>query len=161
MSHYTVVYNTGEYNTDETVVDATRFVRSGEYYFDCQLMLLVSRHPKQFPVENARRAGKIGITQGSYPEYEPFLMKELTRPEFFNDLIYQYTIISEDESPAVLYDSYYKIIQHDMKHLFIDVDADVRGGFTASIDVIEPGSGLARSYEEIREQAKNSCSHPQ
>jgi hypothetical protein len=85
----------GESMYPDEIVDGTKFVLSGEYYFDCKKSGLVRREPLPFPIEKLHRVGKVNILHGSYPQYEPFLEAELARADFYRELTYHYTALTQ------------------------------------------------------------------
>ena len=174
LTFYEFSFETSKIAIEEIVIDATKFIETGEYYFDCNLQHLVARQPKPFPVEKVYEGCGISATYvGTMKKYNDFIKQEITRPEFFDDLTYQYSVIIKQESPEIFWDNYYKFISLDGMMFIISVTDygpslkfyDHSGKEIAvAMYLFKPenvNDPDFKTYEELLEQAKNSCPYVQ
>ena len=138
--------------------DATKFVTSGEYYFDCELNQLVRRIPVKFPIKEIL----------CLPiEYDLLYDKELDTaielfladPGWANGFSYAYTVIF-DEYAFITNHVFHKGISiGDNKYVISLYYSLLMKRVSLFVKRYNPNT--YRSYEQRCEQAKDSCSEPQ
>ena len=138
--------------------DATKFVVSGEYYFNCKSRMLVRKIPLYLSIKEVLSL-PIEFDYGIKIEHVPVIQLFLADPGWVEGFYYLYTEILE-EYPVIHSHIFEREINVEGKKYIITLFYGVgMEGITIFIDEYDPER--YRGYEQLCEQAKNSCSEPQ
>lgn len=154
-----------DYGGSVGTIDGTKFVKSGDFYFNCQVALLVRRRPIPFPTEDAKkmRSEDISIFKSVDDELSPFLKEFLGEKKWFEGFEYRFTSITEEENPSISSEYFGKVVGWGNRKIF--VTAVYKHKFlgkpliSISLAYYDPDRHLTR--QQLIEKTKRSCPIPQ
>lgn len=145
-------------------IDATKFVLSGEFYFNCERGYLLRKTPPPFPIEVLEQTQDPKI-RNITPKYDKLVADYTTNPDWHLGFQYLYSGISTFNHSVIGDDIFYKVIGLGDNRIIFKIfysHVKIRGAktqFSILVDKFNPQIHLTR--DQIIEACKQSCPHPQ
>lgn len=147
------------YTEDGRTWDATKYVVSGEYFFDCNKQILVRREPIEFTLDMLKNGKGVYFREVIFPELAgPFEAYKNSR-DWAEGFTYRCSYLLEGSPVKITAHSFEKIIQVNQKKYIIRMS--YHPAYPTPIRIVPYNPEEYVPYEEMKIRAQNSCEHPQ
>lgn len=148
------------------IIKGDRYVKSGDWAYNCKRWQLVSKIPRSFPSEHFKRSGQVRIyphlsSPGKQEAAKAFIDQTLKTENWYERLRYVETYINESSQIHAHYFDLFAMHNGEQWRLSVGQrdNLNIEKAYSITADVYD--ARYDKSHEELLQEAKASCPKPQ